>query len=221
MVPTIIGAKNEYHFGNIHLYQMDCNVLMAQIPDKYFQLSCVDPPYGIGKDGQKQTTGGHGGRKGYEFKEWDNKIPDKQYFDELKRVSVNQIIWGANYYPQFLFTSMGWVVWDKGQDINQSDGELAYTSFNCKLRIYRKNRVQLLIEGTIHPTQKPITLYKWLLKNYAKEGDRILDTHLGSGSSAIAAHDGGFEFVGCEIDADYYAAAVKRFNIHKMQQVLF
>ena len=205
----------------IELLNTDCMEYMATLPDKAFDLAIVDPPYGIGKDGQKESTGGHGGRKGYKFKGWDNNIPDKKYFDELRRVSVNQIIWGANYYPQFLFTSMGWVVWDKGQDINQSDGELAYTSFNCKLRIYRMNRVELLLEGTIHPTQKPIKLYKKILRDYATPDMKIIDTHLGSGSLAIAAYDFGCDFVGMEIDKDYYDAAVKRFNIHKMQTKLF
>jgi site-specific DNA-methyltransferase (adenine-specific) len=205
----------------IELLNIDCMDFMATCKDKQFDLAIVDPPYGIGKDGQKQTTGGHGGRKGYDFKDWDNKIPDKQYFDELRRISTNQIIWGANYYPQFLFTSMGWVVWDKGQDINQSDGELAYTSFNCKLRIYRMNRVELLLEGTIHPTQKPIKLYKKILRDYAKPTDKIIDTHLGSGSSAIAAYDFGCDFVGMEIDKDYFDAAKKRFDIHKMQLQIF
>ena len=194
---------------------------MAGLPDKAFDLAIVDPPYGIGKDGQKQTTGGHGGRKAHQQKGWDSKRPEASYFNELFRVSKNQIIWGANYYPEYLKGTMGWVFWDKGQDINQSDGELAFTSFDCKFRRVIMNRVELLLEGTIHPTQKPIRLYKWLLKNYAKPGDRILDTHLGSGSSAIAAHDGGFDFVGCEIDADYYMAARQRFDYHRMQMKLF
>ena len=206
----------------IQLLNIDCMEYMATVPDKYFDLAIVDPPYGIGKDGQKKTSGGHGGRKEHKFKKWDKKIPNKQYFNELRRISINQIIWGANYYPQFLFTSMGWIVWDKGQDINQSDGELAYTSFNCKLRIYKMNRVELLLEGTIHPTQKPIKLYKRILRDYAKPEFKIIDTHLGSGSSAIAAYDFGIaEFVGCEIDKEYYDAAVKRFEVHKLQQKLF
>ena len=206
---------------NIELIHDDCMNVMAKYPDNYFQLAICDPPYGIGKDGQKQTTGGHGGRKAHQQKGWDSKRPEASYFNELFRVSKNQIIWGANYYPEYLKGTMGWVFWDKGQDINQSDGELAFTSFDCKFRRVIMNRVELLLEGTIHPTQKPIRLYKWLLKNYAKPGDRILDTHLGSGSSAIAAHDGGFDFVGCEIDADYYMAARQRFDYHRMQMKLF
>ena len=203
------------------VYNEDCMIGMARYPDKYFDLAIVDPPYGIGKDGQTKTTGGHGGRKGYDFKGWDNCIPTKEYFDELRRVSKNQVIWGANYYPQFLFTSMGWIVWDKGQELKQSDGELAYTSFNCKLRIFRMNRVELLLESTIHPTQKPIKLYTKILRYYAQDGFKILDTHLGSGSSRIACFDGGFDFVGFEIDKDYYEAQEKRFQNHILQQKLF
>ncbi len=194
---------------------------MATLPDKAFELAIVDPPYGIGKDGQVKTTGGNGGRKAYEFKGWDKQSPKEEYFKELFRVSENQIIWGANYYPQFLKPSMGWVFWDKGQRINQSDGELAFTSFKRALRVVEINRVELLMDGTIHPTQKPVKLYRWLLHNYAKPGDRILDTHLGSGSSAIAAHDMGFDLVGCELDKDYYDSAVKRYNYHIIQQKLF
>lgn len=189
----------------------DCMVMMARYPDKFFDLAIVDPPYGIGKDGQVKTTGRHGGRKAYEFKGWDKEIPSGKYFRELKRVSKNQIIWGANYFPFYLDSSMGWIFWDKGQRINQSDGELAYSSFNRALRVVEYNRLELLKEATIHPTQKPIVLYKWLLDNYAKIGDKILDTHLGSGSSRIAAHVLGFDFYGCEIDKDYFDAQEERF----------
>lgn len=155
-------------------------------------------------------------------REWDNKTPDKHYFNELFRISKNQIIWGANYYPEFLFGSMGWVVWDKGQELSMSDGELAFTSFNRALRIVKINRGEIARDGSIHPTQKPIKLYKWLLKNYAKLTDKIIDTHLGSGSSAIAAYDFGcVEFVGCEIDKDYYDAAGRRFENYKLQLKIF
>jgi site-specific DNA-methyltransferase (adenine-specific) len=194
---------------------------MAGLSDKAFDLAIVDPPYGIKRDGSVKTTSKHGGRKAHEFKGWDSLPPDEIYFKELFRVSKNQIIWGANYYPQFLTASMGWIFWDKGQRICNSDGELAYSSFQSALRVFTLNRVELLIEGTIHPTQKPVKLYEWLLTNYAKKGDTILDTHLGSGSSAIAAHNLGFDFVGMELDKDYYDAAVKRLNQHKAQGSLF
>jgi site-specific DNA-methyltransferase (adenine-specific) len=191
-------------------YLGDCMEAMREFPDKFFELAIVDPPYGIGCDGNKASTGGHGGRKEHTKKEWDIKPPDKEYFDELFRVSKNQIVWGANYYPQFLYGTMGWIFWDKGQDLKQSDGELAFTSFEKAFRRIVINRVELLKEGTIHPTQKPIKLYTWLLQNYAKHGDKILDTHVGSASSLIACYRMGFEYWGFELDADYYKAASER-----------
>ena len=204
----------------IELLNCDCMEYMATVPDKYFDLAIVDPPYGIGRDGSKKTTSKHGGRKAHEFKGWDNATPNKTYFDELMRVSKNQIIWGANYFAEFLPPSMGWVFWDKGQRICNSDGELAFTSFQKALRVVEYNRVELLLEGTIHPTQKPIKLYEWLLTNYAKKGQKILDTHLGSGSSAIAAHYFGVDFVGCELDKDYFEAAKARFDMATRQLAL-
>ena len=194
---------------------------LKSFPDKYFELAVVDPPYGIGRDGSVRTTSRHGGRKAHDFKGWDSGGPSPHFFNELRRVSNNQIVWGANYFTEFLPPSMGWIFWDKGQRICNSDGELAYTSFNRALRVVEYNRVELLLEGTIHPTQKPIALYKWLLTNYAKPGDKILDTHLGSGSSRIAAHDMGFDFWGYELDADYFAAMEARFQAHISKPVLF
>lgn len=193
---------------------------MATVPDKFFELAVVDPPYGIGRDGSIKTTSTHGGRKAHAFKGWDNSTPNDEYFNELFRVSKNQIIWGANYFTKYLPKSMGWVFWDKGQRICNSDGELAFTSFNTALRVAEYNRVELLMEGTIHPTQKPIKLYKWLLRNYAKPGDKIFDSHMGSQSSRIACYDGGFDFYGCELDPDYFAAGNKRFEQHIKQLTL-
>ena len=190
----------------------DCMDLMASTADNHYDLAIVDPPYGIGKHGQIKSTGVHGGRKSHKIKDWDNYTPNEKYFTELFRISKNQIIWGANYYPQYLTGTMGWVFWDKGQDLNQSDGELAFTSFDRAFRRVIINRVELLKEGTIHPTQKPIKLYRWLLKNYAKAGQRILDTHGGSFSSAVACHTEGFEMDIIEIDEEYYNAGVKRFK---------
>jgi site-specific DNA-methyltransferase (adenine-specific) len=203
------------------VFNRDCMEAMKEFPDKFFELAIVDPPYGIGKDGQTRTTGGNGGRKAHEFKGWDSKIPPQEYFDQLFRVSRNQIIFGGNYFAKHLPSSMGWIVWDKGQRINQSDGELVFTSFDCALRIIEMNRVELLLEGTIHPTQKPVKLYKKLIHDFAKPGDKILDTHLGSGSSRIAADQMGFDFWGYELDKDYFEASVKRFNQYKAQTVLF
>jgi site-specific DNA-methyltransferase (adenine-specific) len=193
---------------------------MARYPDKYFDLAIVDPPYGINRSGQTETftKNKKHKRKYFENKGWDNEIPNKIYFNELFRVSKNQIIWGANYYTQYLPSSMGWIFWDKGQDLSMSDGELAYTSFQVALRRKIINRCQLMIEGgTIHPTQKPVALYKWLLSNYAKQGDKILDTHLGSGSSRIAAYEMGFDFTAFELDTEYFEAQEKRYKAHIAQ----
>lgn len=199
----------------------DCLEAMKEFPDKFFDLAIVDPPYGIGRDGAAKTTSKHGGRKAHKFKGWDSKTPDDEYFTELFRVSKNQIIWGANYFTKFLPASMGWIFWDKGQRICNSDGELAFSSFNVALRVAEYNRVELLLEGTIHPTQKPIVLYKWLLDKYGNKGDKILDTHLGSMSSRIAAYDRSFDFWGYELDKDYFDAGNKRFEDFKKQLKLF
>lgn len=206
-------------YGNIAIYNMDCMELLRQTPDNYYSLCVVDPPYGIGAGAKT-----YGKRKEKHAKKaWDEAIPDPLYFTELQRVSVNQIIWGGNYFP--LPLTGGWIFWDKerGKETTFSDGELAWTSIlntlkKCSVRYDGFIGMDL---QRIHPTQKPVKLYEWLLTNYAKKGDRILDTHLGSGSSAIAAHNLGFDFVGCELDRDYYDAAVKRFNAHAAQQSLF
>ncbi len=208
----------------IELLNIDCMEYMATCKDKQFDLAIVDPPYGIGRSGQTETftKNPKHKRKHFTDKGWDTETPASDYWNELFRVSKNQIVWGANYFTEYLPASMGWIFWDKGQDLSMSDGELAYTSFNKALRRVIINRGQLNAEGgTIHPTQKPVKLYKWLLKNYASPDMKIIDTHLGSGSSAIAAYDFGCDFVGCEIDKEYYEAALKRFEIHKMQQKLF
>ena len=196
--------------------------LMARYPDNYFDLAIVDPPYGIKRDGQNNSRKGNGkGRKGFDFKGWDSEIPSEEYFEELFRVSKNQVIWGANYFTKYLPSSMGWLFWDKGQRIQQSDGELAFTSYNQAMKVVEYGRHELSIEGTTHPTQKPIKLYKWLLDKYAKPGDKILDTHLGSGSIAIACHDYKFDLTACELDKKYFDKAIQRINNHTAQQKLF
>jgi len=208
----------------IELLNMDCMEYMKDQPDKSFDLAIVDPPYGININKQSQGKGGKrtgNYERNYKRGKWDDSTPDSKYFDELFRISRNQIMWGANYYPQYLTSSPGWILWDKGQRLDQADGELAYSSIKKPLRIWTQNRVILLQEGTIHPTQKPVKLYEWLLTNYAKPDQRILDTHLGSGSSAIAAHYFGCDFVGMEIDEDYYKAAVERFNRETAQKAMF
>ena len=222
-------------------FNIDCMEYMKTLPDKAFELAIVDPPYGIGFDGEN-TTMSAGTRKDgtqrqmnswnnpkpkmYERKNWDKCIPEKQYFDELRRVSRQQIIWGGNYFTEFLKPSGGWIVWEKGvpEGMSLSQAELAWTNCLNSVRIqkflwagYKK------CEETdrFHPTQKPVALYEWLLTHYAKQGDKILDTHLGSGSSRIAAYNLGFDFVGCEIDEDYFKAQEERYQAHIAQQSLF
>lgn len=199
--------------------------LMARYPDNHFELAIVDPPYGIGISGQKeQKKGKKSDRKYHQEKKWDTKIPPLDYFNELFRVSKNQVIWGANYFVKHLTESKkGWVVWDKAQHgLTMSDCELAYSSFDKPTRIFTQNRVILQQEGgTIHPTQKPIKLYEWLLDNYAKDGGKILDTHLGSGSIAIACHNRGYELTACELDKDYYEDSIKRIKNHTKQIRMF
>jgi len=204
----------------ISIYNCDCMELLKQTPDNYYSLALVDPPYGINANNHAGKE--ENGWNQYKKSDWDNSIPSEQYFKELFRVSKNQIIWGGNYMTEYLKPSMGWIIWDKGQrDFSLADGEMAWTSFDRALRVFDFSRAKLNKERGDHPTEKPVALYKWLLKNYAKEGDKILDTHLGSGSIAIACHDYKFDLVGCELDKDYYDAAVKRFNNHKAQQTIF
>ena len=204
----------------INIYNQDCLEAMKEMSNNQFDLAIVDPPYGINRSGQKETftkIKKHK-RKYFKNKKWDKAIPNKEYFYELQRVSKNQIIWGANYFVEFLKGSMGWVFWDKGQDLTMSDGELAFTSFDRALRRIVINRSQLVREGgTIHPTQKPVKLYEWLLMNYAKDGDKILDTHLGSGSIALACHNLGYDLEGYELDKEYYDNALKRIKEHQSQ----
>ena len=198
--------------------------LMARYEDNYFDLAIVDPPYGIGIDGQKESKKGKkSDRKYHKQKQWDNSIPNKDYFNELQRVSKNQIIWGANYFVEHLTKgTKGWIVWFKGQiGLTMSDCELAYSSFQRATRVVNINRVDLLKQNTIHPTEKPIRLYQWLLDNYAEKGDKILDTHLGSGSIAIACHNLGYDLTACELDKEYYDAAIKRIQQHKAQIRMF
>lgn len=194
--------------------------LMARYPDNYFDLCICDPPYGIGADnhaGKKEN-----GWTQWDKKKWDNEIPEKKYFTELKRVSKNQIVWGGNYMTKYLPASMGWIIWDKGQrDFSLADGEMAWTSFNKAMRIWEYARAKTISDNKIHPTQKPVALYKWLLKKYAKQGDKILDTHLGSMSIAIACYDLGFDLVGCELDSEYYQKGLERVNNHIKQGNLF
>ena len=222
----------------IQITNEDNMELMARYPDNYFDLAIVDPPYGIGEGNKKNLTrNSYTGfpktknwvkSKDYGGGEFDDSIPSKEYFNELFRISNNQIIWGGNYMVKHLPPSMGWIVWDKDNgQCDQSDCELAFTSFKKGLRKYKFRWHGLLQEDMknkeirIHPTHKPVALYKWLLDNYAKEGDKILDTHLGSGSIAIACHDYGFDLTACELDKEYFDKAMQRINNHMAQQKLF
>lgn len=214
----------EFKTNLLDLRCCDNMELMSQFEDKHFDLAVVDPPYGIGVDGQKESIKGKkSDRKGHKKKGWDSNTPNSNYFKELFRVSKNQIIWGANYFVEHLFKgSKGWIVWDKGQHgLTMSDCELAFSSFNKPTRVKVINRVALLKDGTIHPTQKPIKLYDWIFQNYAKEGDKILDTHLGSGSIAIASYYAGLHLTACEIDEDYFKESIERIKRETSQETLF
>lgn len=205
-------------------HNLDCMAAMAAMPDKAFELAIVDPPYGLGDrlcNGGMQNQPGRLSGSTYKGKAWDT-VPPTKYFAELVRVSANQIVWGGNYFA--LPPSRGFIVWDKQQPLETySFGEYAWTSFDrpAKRFAYMYTNYVGGDADKIHPTQKPVALYKWLLKNYAKPGDRILDTHLGSGSSRIAAYDLGFEFYGTELDKDYFEAQEQRFQRHIAQGRLF
>ncbi len=196
-------------------YNMDCMEAMRSMPDKAFDLAIVDPPYGI--DVNMNMGRRKGKAKKHKDKDWDKAPPSKTYFKELFRVSHRQIIWGGNNFT--LPPSQYFAIWDKGETMYGRDFaecEYAWIS-NGGTRLLKLSPIQ---HSRFHPTQKPVKLYKWLLKNYAKDGWRILDTHLGSGSSRIAAHDMGFEFVGYEIDTDYFKAQEQRFAQHISQLTL-
>lgn len=204
--------------------------LMREFPDKHFDLAIVDPPYGIGEaSGKNHSRGSICAPKMYAIKDWDNSVPDQEYFNELFRVSKNQIIWGGNYFLNMIpVPTSCMIVWDKENGDNDfADCELAWTSFGTAVRKFSFRWAGMMQgdmknkENRIHPTQKPVALYKWILDKYAKEGDKILDTHLGSGSIAIACHDYGFDLTACELDKEYYEAAMKRIKAHMAQQKLF
>jgi site-specific DNA-methyltransferase (adenine-specific) len=202
--------------------------LMARYSDNYFDLAIVDPPYGIGADvmqndlgGKKGFTKNAGKYKKYHSTNWDNEIPTQEYFNELFRVSKEQIIWGGNYF--FDVKLSGVIIWNKLGSGNFKDGEMAKTSINT-FKIFSMSRADAYInngDNKIHPTQKPKELYKWLLDKYAKPTDKILDTHLGSGSIAIACHDYGFDLTACELDKEYFDKAMERINNHVAQLKLF
>ncbi len=214
------------------VFNIDCMEGMKDTPDNYYDLAVVDPPYGIGESTKDASRNGYGvyiKRESYKSKNWDNSTPTMEYFIELGRVSKNQIIFGANYFiSKIPFDSSCWLVWDKNNSSNDfADCELAYTSFNTAVRRYKYTWHGMLQEDMknkeirIHPTQKPIALYEWIFKNYASEGQKILDSHVGSGSSRIAAYNYKMDFTGYEIDKDYFEAAEKRFKDHVSQLKIF
>ena len=206
----------------IYIENCDNMELMKRFPDNHFDLAIVDPPYGL----DKKLSSGGGKMKNSPFKklykesnQWDVSIPEKEYFDELFRVSKNQIIWGGNYFLNYLSNTRGIICWDKKQFMPTfSRIEFAWTSFDTVARLYEGTSTDL---NRFHPTQKPVALYKWILDKYAKKNDKILDTHLGSGSIAIACHDYGFELTCCELDLEYYDKAIQRIQNHVAQQKLF
>ena len=217
----------------------DCMELLSRYEDKHFDLAIVDPPYGIGADvaqnkaaeNRKKAKGKNKSGRGWkEYKKtnWDNAIPTNEFFIELLRVSKRQIIWGGNYFSYLWQFSNSFIIWNKQQrEFSLADGELAwYSKTNKAMRIFDFSRGGALANnknngGRLHPTQKPVKLYEWLLMKYAKQGDTILDTHLGSGSIAIACDNLGYDLTGCEIDKEYYEAAIKRINQHKAQKKLW
>lgn len=217
--------------ARISIYNEDCLQALKAMADKQFDLAIVDPPYGIGMDG---TIGiGIGKEKGftrkkeYTKKNWDKEVPSQEYFDELFRVSKNQIVWGANYFTKQLPVIKNYIFWHKkGQSVDDkfNDGEMAFASLGRTRMIdIWWNGVGVINSGEnkIHPTQKPVKLYKWILENYAKKDWKILDTHLGSGSIAIACWDMGYDLTAYEVDKEYYDNACKRLETHKAQLTLW
>lgn len=202
--------------GNIKLYNADCMEVMRTFKDKQFSLAIVDPPFGI-----SITTSGRLKRYNTDNKTWDDAIPNKKYFDELFRVSKNQIIWGGNYFIEYLKNTKCFLIYDKKQpqDISFASCEMAWTSFESVAKTFYYSPMQ--IKNRIHSCEKPVQLYKWLLQNYAKEGDTILDTHSGSLSIGIACHDMKFDLTAIELDADYYEQAKQRLINHQRQLTLF
>jgi site-specific DNA-methyltransferase (adenine-specific) len=211
----------------IQITNEDNMALMSRYPDKYFDLAIVDPPYGIGvaKYDYFAFKGGKRATKGIrnKSKDWDDQTPTDEYWKELFRVSKNQIVWGANYYSNVFPVSRGWLAWDKKHpdNVSFSQFEIAWTSFDKINKMFRMYPTHVAQGVKIHPTQKPIALYKWILDKYAKQGDKILDTHLGSGSIAIACHDYNFELTACELDKEYFDKAIERIKNHTAQIKIF
>jgi site-specific DNA-methyltransferase (adenine-specific) len=208
----------EERIGNQRLILGDCLEVMPLLGR--VDAVVTDPPYGIGRDGQKQTTGGNGGRKAYEFKGWDTARPPQAVFDMMLAQSEWQVIWGGNYFADMLPPTAGWLVWDKGQRINQSDGELAYSNQGGALRIFEQNRVALMVEGAQHPTQKPLSVMVRSIK-HVRDAQTILDPFMGSGTTLVACQKLGRHGIGIELDPDYFSIACKRVDEASRQPDLF
>ena len=211
------GFRQE-RIGDCWLINADCKEVLPLLPR--VDAVVTDPPYGIGRDGQKKTTGGNGGRKAYEFRGWDKDRPEKEIFAAMLKCSYDQVIWGGNYFADLLPATGKWLVWDKGQRINQSDGELAYTSRAGALRIFTQNRVALLVEGAEHPTQKPIEIMVWSVQQIP-EAKTVLDPFMGSGTTGVACVKLGRKFIGIEIDPGYFDIACKRIREAYAQPDMF
>lgn len=213
-----MGIVKEERIGNQRLILGDCLQVMPALGR--FDACVTDPPYGIRKDGRKRTTGGNGGRKAYDFKGWDAVRPAKEVFDLILAISDEQVIWGGNYFADLLPPTGGWLVWDKGQRINQSDGELAYTSKDGALRIFEQNRVALMTEGAVHPTQKPLSVMRRSILQFP-DAVTILDPFCGSGTTLVAAQLLGRHGTGIERDPDYFEAMCRRVDEAARQPDLF
>lgn len=203
-------------------FNSDNMEIMKQFEDKHFDLACIDPEYGIGMDGGNV---GYKGNNNFEKKEWDKQRPTAEFFKEIMRISKNQIIWGGNYFADLLPPTRGWIVWDKGEGFynrTYAECELAWTSFDANTqKVKRDPLAKGDYKGKIHPCQKPVFLYDYIFQKFAERGQRVLDTHLGSGSSRISAYKAGLNFVGFEIDEEYYKKSDDRFKIFVSQQRLF
>ena len=200
--------RKEVLAEGVELYNADCREVLPTLGK--VDAVVTDPPYGIGKDGQKRTTGGHGGRKGYEFLGWDATRPEPEVFALLLAAGQQHVIWGGNYFADLFPATGKWLVWDKGQRINQSDGELAWTSHNGALRIFELNRVALLTDGAEHPTQKPVEVMKWSIEQLPFHATLILDPFMGSGTTGVACVKLGRKFIGIEIEPKYFDTACRR-----------
>jgi len=210
------------HRSKIELHNVDCLPFMKQCEDNQFDLAIVDPPYGIDWMKQIENPNTKANWKVHDKKDWDKNIPQQEYFNELFRVSKNQIVWGGNYMTEYLPPSPCWLIWDKMQEFTGAVFEMAWTSFKSPAKAFRMSRVEAYAnKNKIHPTQKPEGLYEWILDRYASEGDLILDTHLGSGSIAVACDKMSYDLVGLEIDKDYFDKANKRLKPYRMQRTLF